>query len=379
LNQALAQRLLMTRVVRTLSAAFAAALLSVSLPCAASRAPTPVAESPQATQPAPAKTGPVAQPGTFHHLLTMLASPPKKRKNLLNRWMDKLNSAVIRNHKKLGINAITEERPFFQTEGDAAGLVYGFTMSHVTSRNAKAGRELIHVVDPSGGSNLEWVITQKNLFAGQRFEVQGPAINTSFQPGELPIGARFFGIGIVANINQNENVSLGYTFELKATEKTAAYYVPMLLPGLAAGVAKLAEGGLAHGVAQVFSYAVPGIAAYLALDSTRAAARTLLDPRADDFRKAVVVAHAAFDWLRVAFPLAGTLGNVAVAATDIAVNLVRAQKLARAEAAKRAAAAEAVAAERGAPAPPKVSSSKHPRRQPHERRAHSPMMSALSS
>jgi hypothetical protein len=146
----------------------------------------------------------------------------------------------------------------------------------------------------------------------------------------------------------------------------------MLLPGLAAGIGKLAAGGLAHGVAQVFSYAVPGIAAYLALDSTRAAARTLLDPQANNFRKTLAVAHAAFDWVRVAFPLAGTLGNVAVAATDIGVSMVQAKKLARTEAAqKQAAAAAPVAAE-----PRGKVSSKHSPRKKQPRRAHAPAMGA---
>jgi hypothetical protein len=250
----------------------------------------------------------------------------RPRGNILTRFVDDLVLKTGWLQKKLGINALTEERPFVQLDHEVAGFEVGFTASHVTSPNAKSGKELIHVVDPSGSSNLEWVVLQKELFAGQRFEVQGPALNTSLEPGELPIGFRLAGIGIVANKNvPGKPESLGYTFELKATEKTVGYYGAMLLPVLTNEAAKLVSGGVGHAVATVFSHAVPGVAAFLAIQSTRTAYRTLHSKKAGGFDKTMAVAHAACDWVRVAFPLAGTLGNVAVAATTIGVALHRAK------------------------------------------------------
>jgi hypothetical protein len=253
----------------------------------------------------------------------------RPRGNVLTRFVDRLILKTGWLQKKLGINAITEERPFLQFGHEIAGFEYGFTASHVTSKNAKAGRELIHVVDPSGGSNLEWVVLQKNLFAGQRFEVQGPAFNTSLEPGELPVGFRLAGVGIVANRNvPGRAESLGYTVELKANEKTVGYYGAMLLPAVAHEVGRLWAGGWSHVVATVFSHAVPGVAAFLAIQSTRSAIRTLHSKRTRGFEKTVSVAHAAFDWVRVALPLAGTLGKVVVAATTIGVTLHQEKKAA---------------------------------------------------
>jgi hypothetical protein len=231
-----------------------------------------------------------------------------------------------------------------------AGFEYGLTVSNLHNLNTQPGRELIHVVDPDGGSNLELVLGQRNIGLGQRVELQGPAINTSRSQGELPLGFRFIGVGLTSGYAHNASAeTVAYTLEIKATEKTAIHYGEMLLPAAMSEAGKhlLVSGG-ASTVARVFAGAVPIISAILAYSSTKLAWKTVRDPKVPTLNKALMVAHAGFDWLRIACPLAGTIGNAAVTTVSAIIEYREMKKEVRAT---QAAAQAAQVGQLGQPPP----------------------------
>lgn len=239
----------------------------------------------------------------------------------------------------VGPQRVTEERPFFETKGSLFGVELGVTVSELHQIRAKSGVEVIHVVNPDGSSNVETVLARKELRAGQRIELQGPALNTSLTPGTLPIGARFVGLGLTSDlIDEASKEAVSYTFEVKLTERTAAELAKLAVPGAAAEAAKLlseagAAEGVAHVVAEAFAGAVPVISALIALATVRWTLRVLRDPSSTKTEKALAVAHSISDGLRVLFPIAGTLGNAALVGIAALVGLhhARAAKAAKAK------------------------------------------------
>ncbi len=81
----------------------------------------------------------------------------------------------------------------------------------------------IQVVNPDGSSNIETVLGRKQLGMGHRIELQGPALNSSLSPGELPVGARFIGVGLTTDVTSTmDHDALSYTVEVKLSEKSIA-------------------------------------------------------------------------------------------------------------------------------------------------------------
>jgi len=239
-------------------------------------------------------------------------------------------AARIAPHKfdtlQAGPNRITEERPFSEFKGSLFGLEVGVTFSELHQIRAQKGIELIHVVNPEGGSNVELVLARKELGKKQRLELQGPAVNTSLSPGDLPLGVRVVGVGLTSDvIDHQAKEAVSYTAEVKVTERTA------LEAGLMTG---LFGGGST--VAELFAAAVPGISAALFVSSARWAWKTYKNPRKTRVEKGLALAHAASDGVRIVFPMTGTLANAALVGVSTAMGYGRIRQMRR-----RAQAAEA--------------------------------------
>jgi hypothetical protein len=253
-------------------------------------------------------------------------SAPKR--DLLTRVAAKIAPHKFADHgDPVGPNRITEERPFAETSGSLFGLQVGITFSELHQIRAKKGIELVHVVNPDGaGSNLELVLARKELGkTGQRLELQGPAINTSLAPGELPVGFRVMGAALTSDVIDKESKeAVSYTAEVKVTERTVLEAATLLAPGAAAGLGRLGGG---HLLAEAFSAAVPIVGAALFYSSARWAWKVLHNPKKGKLDKALAVAHAASDAVRIAFPLAGAIGNAAITGISVGVGMWRLHQL----------------------------------------------------
>jgi hypothetical protein len=73
------------------------------------------------------------------------------------------------------------------------------------------------------------------------------------------------------------------------------------------------------------------VSAALAVQSAARAIRTFRNPRASRLEKALAAGHAVADGVRVAFPLAGTLANVALIGVTAGVSYLKVRR-ARAQA-----------------------------------------------
>jgi hypothetical protein len=209
----------------------------------------------------------------------------------------------------------THERVLHDVGGSFFGVSVGVTVSQLDLvRKNTHGVEFIQVVNPDGSSNLESVLGRLPLGHNQRIELQGPALNTSLSPGDLPLGARFVGLGLTSDVTSAmDHDALSYTVEVKLTEKSVAELAALAAPGAAdlaadalAGVAGSGAGAV---VADAVLGAVPVLSAALAVASVRRAHHVCCDATASKEMRAFAVAHALADTVRVVEPLSGTLMN----------------------------------------------------------------------
>jgi hypothetical protein len=227
--------------------------------------------------------------------------------NVVTKLLDKV--APIRTH----------ERVISEVKGSVFGLEVGITLSQLELvRKNTHGVEVIQVVNGDGSSNIETVLGRKSLNHNHRIELQGPALNTSVTPGELPLGARFIGVGLTSDVTSAmDHDAVSYTAEVKLTTNSI---LELAATGGALGAAHVAADalqGIAGGVvgevlADCIIGAVPILSAALAFQSARRAIHVCRDESAPKSMKLFAVAHAVSDAVRVVFPLAGTLGNVAL-------------------------------------------------------------------
>jgi hypothetical protein len=217
----------------------------------------------------------------------------------------------------------TQERVLQDVGGSFFGIAVGITVSQLDLvRKNTHGLELIQVVNPDGSSNVETVLGRLSLGHHQRIELQGPALNTSLTPGELPVGARFLGLGLTSDVTSAmDHDAVSYTVEVKLTEKSVAELAALVAPGAAdvaaTALADVAGSGVAAVVADAVLGAVPVLSATLAVASARRAVHVCHDPTASKEMRGFAVAHAVADTVRIVEPLTGTLMNtglVAVAA-----------------------------------------------------------------
>ena len=234
-------------------------------------------------------------------------------------------------HYGQGRPRLTEERVWFEAVGSMLGVDVGLTMSEITRVRGKRGDlELIHVVSQDGiGQNFESVVKRIPLFGGQRLEIQGPAINTA---RGLPIGFRAIGFGITSDLFEpGQNRAVSYTAEIKLTERALLYWAPFWAPGAASAIDGVLGTAGHSTVANLVGGALPFISAGLAVQSTLRAIKTFRNPKAGKLEKALAAGHAVADAVRVAFPLAGTLANVALIGVTAGISYFKVKR-ARAQA-----------------------------------------------
>jgi hypothetical protein len=214
----------------------------------------------------------------------------------------------------------THERVLNDFGGSFFGLQVGVTVSQLdlVRKNTK-GVEIVQVVNPDGSGNLETILARKEIGAKQRIELQGPALNTSLTPGELPVGARFIGVGLTSDVTSAmDHDALSYTFEVKLNEKSVAELAAFGGPGAAQIAADAIEASatsvLGDVVGTALVGAVPVLSAALALASARRAYHVVRDPTAGREMKIFQVAHAIGDAVRVVEPVTGTVINAALVA-----------------------------------------------------------------
>ena len=209
----------------------------------------------------------------------------------------------------------TQERVLGDVSGSFFGIGVGVTVSQLDLiRKNTHGLEVIQVVNPDGSSNIETVLGRLNLSHNHRIELQGPALNTSLTPGDLPVGARFVGVGLTSDVTSAmDHDALSYTVEVKLTERSVIELATLGGAGAAAIAADALEGiagaGIAAVVADTVLGAVPLLSATLAIASGRRAWHVLHDPTASREMKAFAVAHTLGDTVRVFAPLVGTAIN----------------------------------------------------------------------
>lgn len=221
---------------------------------------------------------------------------------------------------------LTEERVWFEMVGSLLGVDAGVTISEITRVKGKNGDlELIHVVGGDGaGQNYESVLKRIPLIGGQRLEIQGPAINTV---AGMPLGFRAVGLGLTSDLFEpGQNRAVSYTAEVKLTERTLLYWAPFWAPGAASAIDGALGAAGHHTVTNLVGGALPFISAALAVQSAVRAWRTFKNPEATRLQKALAAGHAVADGVRVAFPLAGTLANVALIGVTAGVSYLKVKK-----------------------------------------------------
>ena len=233
--------------------------------------------------------------------------------------------------RKVTPERLTHERVMTDAGSTVFGVSFGITFSQLEYlKEKKDGVEVLSVINADGSANLESVLWSREMRGNHHIELQGPALNTSLTPGDLPIGARFIGFGVVGEVTNDESTAhaahekgTSYTIEVKLTEQTALELAASVgknsvddaLKALAGPAATHVTLAVAHAVAN----AVPFVSGALALRSARKAAHVLHDPAATAGSKRFAVAHAVADAVRVVLPIAGSVANagiVVVAAVD---------------------------------------------------------------
>lgn len=218
-----------------------------------------------------------------------------------------------------GPKVVTHERPVVSGSAFVGFVEVGYTLSELNQIRVNNGTELIHVVNPDGSSNLELVLRrfQPAWMHEHRFELQGPALNTSLSGP--PLGARFLGFGVTGDQQTaHSKDALSYTVEVKLTERSAAELAALAAPGVAAEVGALlgeaATESVGRAVAAAFLGAVPIVSGAIALVSIQRALRVCTDKTSTQERRVFAVAHAVADAVRVVLPIPGTLMNVGLVA-----------------------------------------------------------------
>jgi hypothetical protein len=212
----------------------------------------------------------------------------------------------------------THERVLNDFSGSFFGVQVGLTVSQLDLvRKNTSGVEIVQVVNPDGSGNLETILARKEIGAKQRVELQGPALNTSLTPGELPIGARFIGVGLTSDVTSAmDHDAISYTFEVKLNEKSVLELATLGAPGAAQiaadAIASSATSVVGDVVATALVGAVPVLSTALALASARRAYHVVKDPTASREMKVFQVAHAVADAIRVVEPVTGTVINAAL-------------------------------------------------------------------
>lgn len=214
----------------------------------------------------------------------------------------------------------THERVLNDFGGSFFGIQVGVTVSQLdlVRKNTK-GVEIVQVVNPDGSGNLETILARKEIGKNHRIELQGPALNTSLTPGELPVGARFIGVGLTSDVTSAmDHDALSYTVEVKLNEKSVAELAAFGGPGAAQIAADAIEASASSVLGDVVGTAlvgaVPVLSAALALASARRAYHVVRDPTASREMKIFQVAHAVGDAIRVVEPITGTIINAALVA-----------------------------------------------------------------
>lgn len=214
----------------------------------------------------------------------------------------------------------THERVMGEVTGSLFGLEVGITFSQLELvKKGTRGVEVIQVVNQDGSSNVETVLGRHHLSSGHRIELQGPAINTSVTPGDLPLGARFVGVGVTTDVTSAmDHDALSYTAEVKLTTRSILELATLGGAGAAAIASKALEAVSTTAVAEVAAGAilgaVPVLSAVVSVNSARRAIHVCRDKTASPAMKAFAVMHALGDAVRIAFPLAGTVANAALVA-----------------------------------------------------------------
>jgi hypothetical protein len=209
----------------------------------------------------------------------------------------------------------THERVIHDVGGSFFGVSVAITVSQLDLvRKNTHGVEVIQVVNPDGSSNIETVLGRLQLGHNQRIELQGPALNSSLTPGDLPVGARFIGLGLTSDVTSAmDHDALSYTVEVKLTQKSVAELAALVVPGAADiaanALADVAGSAVSAVVADAVLGAVPVLSATLAVASARRAVHVCTDETASKEMKAFAVAHAVADTVRIVEPLTGTLMN----------------------------------------------------------------------
>jgi hypothetical protein len=239
-------------------------------------------------------------------------------------------------HPKKGDRGrFTEERPWFEVVGSLFGIDTGVTVSEITRVAGRGSVELVHVAGYDGISqNFETVLARREIGAGQRIELQGPAINTI---AGMPIGFRILGLGITSDLFEpGQRRAISYTGEIKLTERSVLYWAPFWAPGAAGAMDSMLGSAGEHTVASFVGGALPFVSAALAVQSSVRAWRTFKNPSAGKLEKSLAAGHAVADVVRIGLPVVGTLANVALVAVTAGISFAKVRR-AKAEAHRRAA------------------------------------------
>lgn len=278
------------------------------------QAATPPSSSTTSSE--PASTSTTAKPHPFDDSYENHEPKPLKTSTVADKVLDRI--APVRTH----------ERVIQDFGGSFFGISVGITISQLdlVKKNTH-GVEVIQVVNADGSSNIETVLGRLHLSHNHRIELQGPAFNTSLTPGELPVGARFVGVGLTSDVTSAmDHDALSYTAEVKLTEKSVLELATLAGPGAAALAAdalkEVAGTGVAAVVGDAVLGAVPVLSALMAVASTRRAWHVCHDPTASKEMKAFAVAHALGDTVRVVAPLVGTLINAGLVGVAAAMGWV---------------------------------------------------------
>lgn len=217
-------------------------------------------------------------------------------------------------------------RSAFTTSTVFFGAEVAVRVNHVDPLNAgRTDVKLNWINDGQEGVDLESVLLRRQLGRHGRFEVQGPALQARAHDDGLPLKVRFFGVAATAEVaapmrHDDTPPRLEVKVEVKLTDRSVAS-----LAALAGATAELTSlttelAGSATGqvISDVLLTAIPVVSAGVALLSARRAVKTLREPDASVAEKSLAVLRAVADATAVAFPVVGTLLNVALVAGALA-------------------------------------------------------------
>jgi hypothetical protein len=233
-------------------------------------------------------------------------------------------------HERVLANHLTVKTPF--------GTLNINTSALDTIRPQRGnGTEVIQMVD-GAETGVETVIWRHPLFGGWRIEGQTFGIYTGVGPDSTGLGARAGGFGLTKDVtdpHSRETVSV--TIEFKLMHDDVVRLAGLVAPGAAASVADAVAAGATSSIGEIvggaLAGAVPIVSVLLAIATARWAITRIKDPEASTTDKALAVAHAIADAVRVVFPLPGVLANVALMGVSLGINWFKKHKRDKAEAA----------------------------------------------